>query len=160
MAQGRVPRAGGIAASVSLGFFAPDDEFDGALIAGASVEFHPTARVGIRPSIAFTSPDFARDPNAHLRQIRIGVDAVYNWEQGAWHPFAGAGLGVHALELEDRNGTIDDGMELGVSLLGGIEYFASRRTALTFEGRYQFVNDLRGSDPGGFALTMGIKRYF
>lgn len=159
-AQSRAPHAGSTAIGADVGFFAPDDEFDGTLIVGGFFEFHPAARVGIRPSLSYASPDFQRDPNANLRQIRLGVDAIYNWEKGVWHPFVGAGLGVHLLKLEDRNGTIDDATELGVSLLGGIEYFASRRTALTFEGRYQFVGDILGSDPGGFALTMGVKRYF
>ena len=159
-AQPRAPHAGGTAVGAELGFFAPDDEFDGALIVGGYFVFHPTPRVGIRPSLSYTSPEFQRDPNANLRQVRLGVDALYNWEQGRWHPFVGAGLGLHVLTLEDRGGTIDDATELGVSVVGGVEYFTTRRTALTFEGRYQFVDDILGSEPGGLALTIGVKRYF
>lgn len=156
----RAPAEGMWAVGADVGFFAPDDEFDGALIVGGFAEFYPGARLGIRPSFSFTSPEFDRDPNANLKQYRLGVDAIYNWEHRQWHPFAGAGLGVHFLTLEDARGEIEDDTELGFGLLGGIEYFATNRTSFKFEGRYQWVDDILGSDPGGFALTIGVKRYF
>ena len=49
---------------------------------------------------------------------------------------------------------------VGIGGLGGVEYLVNRRNALKFEGRAQFVDDVFGVDPGGFAATVGFKHYF
>jgi hypothetical protein len=160
-AQGRVPAAGSMAAGGEVGIFVPDDAFEPSPIVGGFFEYYPSARLSLRPSVMFLDPGFDREPDDSLRQTRIGFDVIYNWEQGRWHPFVGGGVGAHLLRLKDNGRTIGDGSnELGVDGLGGVEYFVNRRNALKFEGRVQFVDDVFGVDPSGFAATVGFKHYF
>jgi hypothetical protein len=156
------PREGQFALGGDLGLFFPsDDQFDGALFGGAFVEIYPGARLGVRPSLLVTSPEYDRGTDEHERQMRLGVDVIYNWEGGRIHPFAGAGLGAHFLQFTDNGEEIGDSdTELGFALLGGLEYFLNRAWTVKGEGRYHWVDDQRGVNPDGFALTIGLKRYF
>jgi hypothetical protein len=158
--RGRVPSEGSMAAGGEVGFFLPDDEFDVSPIFAGLFEYYVTPRLGLRGSLSVTSPQFDRGTDDALRQARLGFDVIYNWERGAWHPFAGGGLGIHFLDLKENDRSIGDESELGLSLLGGAEYFFDRRTSFKFEGRFQFVGDDVFGDPSGLAATFGIKRYF
>src|SRR5690349_20782385 len=74
------PRDGQVALGADLGLYFPsDDQFDGALTAGAFVEVYPTARVSVRPSLFVASPAYERGTDEHDRQMRLGVDVLYNW---------------------------------------------------------------------------------
>lgn len=161
-AQARVPDEGTMAAGGEAGFFAPaDDELDLSPIVGGFFEYYFTPRVSIRPGIAFLDPPFDREDDDSLRQVRIGADVLYNWERGKWHPFVGGGISTHALRLKDNGVRLGDSEnQLGVSGLGGVEYFFRRRTSLKFEGRALFIDDVFGLDPGGFSGTAGVKWYF
>jgi len=65
------------------------------------------------------------------------------------------------VRLKDNGHAIGDGAnQLGIGGLGGVEYFVNRRNAFKFEGRAQFVDDVFGVDPSGFAATAGFKHYF
>ena len=160
-AQSRVPAAGSMAAGGEAGIFLPDEAFEPSPIIGGFFEYYPTARLSLRPSVTFLDPGFDREPDDSLRQTRIGFDVIYNWERGRWHPYAGGGVSVHALQLRDNGRALgDDSNQLGIGGLGGAEYFVNRRNALKFEGRVQFVDDVFGVDPSGFAATVGFKHYF
>jgi hypothetical protein len=156
------PREGQVALGGEFGIFFPSDEqFDGALFAGGLVEFYPAPRIGIRPSVWFTSPEYERGTDEHERQTRLGVDVIYNWEGGRVHPFVGTGLGAHFLQFTDNGDELgDSSTELGFTLLGGLEYFLNRAWTVKGEGRYNWVDNERGVNPDGFALTVGLKRYF
>jgi opacity protein-like surface antigen len=156
------PRDGQVALGGDIGLFFPTDEqFDGSLFGGAYVEIYPMARLGVRPSLFVTSPEYERGTDEHERQMRLGVDVIYNWEGGRVHPFAGAGLGAHFLQFTHDGDEIGDSdTELGFTLLGGLEYFLNRAWTIKGEGRYHWVDDERGINPDGLALTVGLKRYF
>lgn len=156
------PREGQWALGGDIGLFFPTDEqFDGALTGGGFVEIYPTARIGIRPSLFVTSPEYERGTDEHERQMRLGFDVIYNWEHGKYHPFAGGGLGAHFLQFTHDGEEIGDSRtELGFAALGGIEVFLNRVWTLKGEGRYHWVDDERGVNPDGLALTIGLKRYF
>ena len=156
------PREGQVAAGGDIGLFFPsDDQFDGALLGGGFVELYPSARVGIRPGLFVTSPEYERGTDDNERQMRLGVDVIYNWEGGAIHPFVGAGIGAHFLQTTSNGDDIGDSdTKLGFALLGGIEYFLNRAWTIKGEGRYQWVDDRPGVNPDGTALTIGLKRYF
>lgn len=156
------PREGQVALGGDIGLFFPTDEqFDGALFGGAYVEIYPSARLGVRPSLMVTSPEYERGTDEHERQMRLGVDVLYNWEGGTIHPFVGAGLGAHFLQFTNDGEDIgESATELGLALLGGLEVFLNRAWTVKGEGRYQWVDDERGVNPDGFALTIGLKRYF
>jgi hypothetical protein len=160
-AQRRVPDTGMMAAGGEVGFFVPDDEFDTSPIFGGLFEYYVTPRLGLRGSVLFMDPEFERGTDDSLRHVRLGFDVIYNWEHGKWHPFAGGGLGVHMLQVKENGRSLGDSEnELGLTGLGGVEYFFNRRTTFKIEGRFMFVDDFGPSEPSGFAATFGIKRYF
>ena len=156
------PTEGQVAAGGDIGLFFPsDDQFDGALLLGGFLELYPSARLGIRPSLFVTSPEFERGTDDHERQMRLGVDVIYNWEGGVVHPFVGAGIAAHFLQLTNEGEDVDDSdTNLGFALLGGVEYFLNRAWTVKGEGRYQWVDDRPSVNPDGFVLTIGLKRYF
>ena len=156
------PSEGQVALGGDIGLFFPTDEqFDGAVILGGFAEVYPSPRLSIRPSLFLTSPEYERGTDEHERQTRLGVDVIYNWERGQFHPFAGAGLGAHFLQFtHDGEDVGDSDTELGFAVLGGIEWFLNRVWTVKGEGRYHWVDDERGFNPDGLTLTVGLKRYF
>ena len=98
-----------------------------------------------------------------LMQIPLTVDGIYNWEGGKWHPFVGAGLGWHFLRFTSDLPTSDidnTDTRVGFNVGGGVEYFLNRTLAVRGEGRYYALEDARGEEPSGMALTIGLKTYF
>ena len=94
-------------------------------------------------------------------QVPLTVDGIYNWEGGKWHPFVGAGLGVHFLRFtSDVPATDNTDTRLGFNVGGGVEYFLNRTVAVKGEGRSHAIEDARGEEPSGTALTVGLKTYF
>jgi opacity protein-like surface antigen len=156
------PRQGQAAVGGDIGLFFPsDDQLDGALFGGGFVEVYATPRVGIRPSLFWTAPEYERGTDENENQMRLGVDVIYNWEGGIVHPFVGAGIAAHFLQFTSDGEDVDDSdTNLGFALLGGVEYFLNRAWAVKGEGRYQWVDDRPSVNPDGFALTIGLKRYF
>jgi hypothetical protein len=162
LAQSQVPDEGMMAAGGDLGLMLPsDDDLNATPIVQGFFEYYFTPRLSIRPAIAFLDPGFDLEDEDSLRQMRIGADVIYNWEFGKWHPFAGGGLAVYSLRLKDNGHAFGDSAnQFGVSGLGGAEYFFNRLTTIKFEGRAQIVDDAFGFSAGGFAATVGVKRYF
>lgn len=156
------PRDGQVALGGDIGLFFPsDDQLDGALFGGAFVELYPTPRLGVRPSLFVSAPEYERGTDENERQTRLGVDVIYNWEGGRVHPFVGGGLGAHFLQFTDNGESIgDSSTKLGFAALGGLEYFLNRAWTFKGEGRYQWVDDRPGLNPDGFVLSIGLKRYF
>ena len=94
-------------------------------------------------------------------QVPLTFDANYNWERGKWHPFVGAGLRVHFLQFRsDLPSTDNTETKLGFNTGGSIEYFLNRTLALKGEGRYHAIEDARGEQTSGTAITVGLKTYF
>jgi hypothetical protein len=156
------PRTGQVAAGADIGLFVPaDEQLQSGLMADGFVEFYATPRLGIRPIITAIRSGYDRFDDDTERQLRIGVDVIYNWEGGAIHPFVGAGFGVHFLKFY-RNGNNEgpDDTNIGTNVLGGLEFFMSREWVVKLEGRYQWVQDRPSIDPDGLGVLVGLKRYF
>lgn len=160
-----VPNEGQVAAGIDVGVFMPtDDQFDSSIVGGGFFEFYLSPRIGVRGGVTAMRPSYTRGNGEQERQMRLGADVIYNWESGAIHPFAGAGIGWHMMSLRDRDGVkvgaTPDHNRFGVSVLGGAEIFLNRDWAFKGEARYQKVAETPLVDPSGFALTVGLKRYF
>jgi hypothetical protein len=161
VAQPRVPDTAMSAVEGAIGVFLPGDPLDTAVTVHGAYQYFFTPRTGVRGTLGWTNPNLM-GTGASLRQVRAGVDLLYNWEGGQWHPFAGAGGGAYFLQRRvGGQATGPSGTQAGVNLLGGVEYFASRRVAIKGEAAYHWISqgDLPWS-PSGLALTIGIKRYF
>jgi hypothetical protein len=159
-AQERVPHEGSSAVGIDVGAFIPsDDLLDSSMLIGVLYEYYVTPRISIRTDFGWSNPGGAVES---LRQIPLRADVNYNWERGKWHPFVGGGLGAYFLQHKLNDESFGDSeTKAGVNLGGGIEYFVNQRAALKFEGRYHAVGNTQfGYDPSGFALTVGLKRYF
>jgi opacity protein-like surface antigen len=159
----RQPRAGSQAVGFEVGAFVPnDDQFQSGLLLNGLFEYYLRPRVSVRTEFGWTDPGHQREPVDSLRQVPLRLDVNYNWEGGVWHPFVGAGAGAHFLRNKDNGRPFGDTMtELGLNVQGGIEYFLSRRVTVKGEARYHRIDTPAGGpDPSGWALTLGMKRYY
>jgi hypothetical protein len=158
----RVPAAESSAIGGELGWFIPRSD---ALEPGPALEgfyeYYFSARQSFRLGLGWARPKFDNDERFKLRYLRVPIDVVYNWERGAVHPFVGAGLGIYFMqetfEGDDRG---DSETKLGATVFGGVELFTSRTAALKLEARYHAMGDVRGVNPDGLALSVGLKKYF
>jgi opacity protein-like surface antigen len=157
-----VPNTGQVAAGVDVGLFLPtDSQLDSSFTGGGFFEFYLTPRLGLRTGVMSMRPGYQGRNDEQERQIRLGADLIYNWEYGQLHPFLGGGTGVHMLRTHAGGQNVGTNHnKLGFSALGGFEYFLSRDWTVKTEGRYHWVSDIPFVDPSGFALTVGLKRYF
>ena len=162
LAQGRVPRTDSGAVGGDIGIFLPDEEQLGSALAlEGFYEYYFGPRTSLRIGMGWTSPEFDRDPNGSIRNVRIALDGVYNWEGGDVHPFVGAGIGVYFLQQRDRGESVGDSeSKFGGTIFGGVEVFTSRTVSVKGEARYHLVADAGAYDPDGFALSIGLKKYF
>lgn len=125
-------------------------------------ETYLNPRVSIRPTFGWTNPHF-KESGDTLRQNRLSVDLLYNVERGKMHPFAGAGVGAYFLKYLP-GGQPDLAMSrnrMGMSVGGGVEYFARPLLAVKGEVRYHYVG--QGDLPwklSGLDFTVGVKQYF
>ena len=164
-AQGRVPATDSAAIGGDVGLFIPrSDALEPALSLDGFYEYYFDPRTSLRLGLGWTSPEFESDPDRSLRHLRVGGDLIYNWEGGAVHPFAGAGLGVYILQpREDGEDLADSEAKLGGVLLGGFEFFSGRTTAVKVEASYHIISNpdrFGPRNPDGFKLSVGLKTYF
>jgi opacity protein-like surface antigen len=102
------------------------------------------------------------DEDDGFRYVRVAGDIVRNWEGGAIHPFVGAGVGIYFIQQkDDPGGDVGDGeTKFGGTIFGGAEFFMNRTTTVKGEVRYHLVDNIGTFNPDGFALTVGLKKYF
>ena len=161
-AQARMPHRDAGAIGGEVGVFLPraDGMTTGPALEGF-YEYYLTARDSVRVGAGWANPKFERESADSMRQIRVAVDVVHNWEGGAVHPFVGAGLGSYFLQLRDNGNNFGESeTKFGGTVFGGLEFFTSNTFAVKGEARYHAVMKANGYDPSGLALTIGVKSYF
>lgn len=162
MAQRRMPAAesGAIGGDVGV-FIARDDLLGSGPVLEGFYEYYFEPRTSMRLGVGWANPDFETEEDDSLRYIRIAGDLVYNWEGGAVHPFAGAGLGIYFLQEKDNGENFGDSeTRFGGTLFAGAEFFTSPTFSVKAEGRYHAITNADRFNPDGFALTIGVKKYF
>jgi hypothetical protein len=162
LAQGRMPHKDAGAAGADVGVFLPreDGMTTGPAIEGF-YEYYLTARDSLRVGAGWANPKQEANSDARMRQVRIAVDFLHNWEGGAVHPFVGVGLGTYFLQPRLNGENLgDSATKLGGTILGGVEFFTSNTFAVKGEARYHVVTKSGPYDPSGLALTIGVKTYF
>jgi hypothetical protein len=161
-AQGRVPATDSGAIGGDVGIMVPRAEplGTGPVLEGF-YEYYFAPRTSVRIGLGWANPSFDREEDDSLRTLRVPVDLVYNWEGGTLHPFAGAGLGIYFVQQKDNGASVgDSATKVGATLLGGVEFFSGRSVAVKGEARYHLLGDAFGINPGGLAVTIGVKKYF
>lgn len=161
-AQGRVPAAESGALGLDVGVFLPRE---GRMSNGPTIEgfyeYYFTPRGSMRVGLGWMDPDFEGERDESIRYIRIPIDFVYNWEGGSVHPFVGAGIGAYFLQgRKNGNNVGESETKLGGTIFGGAEFFTSDTFSVKGEARYHVVSDIGAFNPGGLALTIGVKTYF
>lgn len=161
-AQARMPHKDAAAVGGEVGIFFPREEvLTKGLALEGFYEYYLTARDSVRVGAGWLNPKFDTESSDSLRQIRIGVDVVHNWEGGAVHPFVGAGLGTYFLQFRDNGANVGDSeTKLGGTVFGGVEYFTSDTFSIKGEARYHIVSKVNDFNPSGLSLTIGVKSYF
>ena len=154
------PKTDDMAVSGNLGFALPfDGDFDSfAPAITGTFEYYTTPRISWRGMLSFTSftADLSGDPK--VDSAFINANFVYNWELGAIHPFATAGIGVYSNNGSNGLPPEFDETVFGVNAGGGIEWFLGPRWGLKFEGS---MHGLTGEDPNTFLLgTAGVMFWF
>ena len=161
-AQGRMPHKDAGAVGADVGLFLPRaDALKTAPIVEGFYEYYLSARDSLRVGAGWVNSKFARENVDSVRQIRIAVDLVHNWEGGAVHPFVGAGLGTYFLQFRDNGTSVGDSeTKVGGTVFGGVEFFTSNTFAVKGEVRYHIVSKVNDFNPSGLAFTIGVKSYF
>ena len=160
-AQARVPDTGMAAVGGNIGIIFPKDPFETDIALSGTFDYYVTPRLSLRPGVLWANPG-VEDHDESLRRVGLLFDVVYNWERGKWHPFAGAGVGVHFFQPKAFGESFrDDETNLGATIGGGIEYFTTRTTVIKGEAQYHFIDqgDLPQS-PSALTLMVGVKKYF
>lgn len=162
IASAQAPQADSGAIGGDIGVFLPrDDRLDNGLNLEGFYEYYPSPRTSIRLGVGWANPKFSFDHEDSLRYVRVAGDVAYNWEGGAIHPFVGAGLGVYFLQEKDNGENFGDSeTKIGGTIFGGAEFFTSDTVAVKAEARYHLIPNVRGFNPDGLALTIGLKTYF
>jgi opacity protein-like surface antigen len=157
-----MPHEDAAAIGGEVGVFLPkQDGMSTGLALEGFYEYYLTARDSLRVGAGWANPKFERESEDSVRQVRIAVDVLHNWEGGSIHPFLGAGLGTHFLQVKDNGENFGDSRtKFGGTIIGGVEYFTSNTFAIKGEARYHVVMKDRGYNPSGLALTIGVKSYF
>ncbi|SRR6266540_1739501 len=161
-AQGRMPHKDAGAIGADVGVFVPrQDGMTNGLTLEGFYEYYLTARDSVRVGAGWANPKFEREKEDSVRQVRIAVDLVHNWEGGAVHPFVGAGLGTYFIQQRDNGNDVGESeTKLGGTIFGGAEFFTSKTFSVKGEARYHVVSKVDAYNPSGLALTIGVKSYF
>ena len=166
-AQRRVPAAGVWAAGASIGATVPaESDVQNGLDVAGTLEGYLTPRVSVRAQVGATWWDIAgRGFSGTVTPVFFDGNVVYNWEGGEIHPYVTAGIGAYRF-----HSSIDPHLEgadtkVGVDIGGGIEYFFTRRAAITGELLYHkvdgFASPVAAFGDGSFwSFAMGAKKYF
>lgn len=161
-AQGRIPTTDSGALGGDVGVIATQsDELGAGPFVEGFYEYYFDPRVSLRVGLGWANAPFDREEEDSLRTIRVPMDVVYNWERGDMHPFVGSGLGIYFVQEKDNGESSGDSeTKLGATIFGGAEFFTGRALSIKGEARYHFVGDTFGVNPGGLAVSIGVKTYF
>ena len=164
-AQQRVPDRGQFALGLNVGFAVPtEDVLETGFTMNVNGDYYLTPRLSIRGQFGgawFNVEDDALDQK--VKPMHLTGNAIYNWEFGKLHPYAGAGIGWYNFRFGEEDGPSDS--KFGVNFGGGVEYFFSRTDTIVGDVSFHLVT----SDPESFifaysgkfwTITGGYKKYF
>jgi len=154
--------AGAFAVGGDVGAVWPADPFEKALTLQGTGEYYFTPAFGLRGLVGWTSPGVQNFTENHYRQVRLLLNASYNWSFGIFHPYVTGGGGAYFVRLKLEGRPDPDGETRGgINWGGGAEVFVGRKTSVKGEARWDHVSHPPGlPDASAFNLTGGVKYYF
>jgi len=166
VAQSPVPNTDMMAVGFTAGASVPnDDALDHGAEVGVQIERYLSPRVSIRGKFSGAWTDIlGRQFTGTIHPIAIEGNLVHNWEGGAWHPYATAGVGFYHYSFTEAGLDSSDN-KIGVNLGGGAEYFFTRRDTLLGEALVRLVpgrtHSVRSDyETGYWSVMLGYKKYF
>jgi hypothetical protein len=160
--QQNTPDENTVAVGGSVGFHAMDSESDDvAANLDAFVEYYYTPRASIRAMYSWAEPELESTPERTLRQQRLLVNFLYNWDMGRFRPFATIGGGAYFLQRREDGESIGDRVtKPGANIGWGVEYYL-RTFALRSEMNVHILNREDSPEFDGelsaFSWTFGFK---
>jgi hypothetical protein len=100
------------------------------------------------------SSDLNGNPKASTGYLL--VSGLYVWDHGNIRPFAMAGTGYYIIEPAEGGKSGRLGFHLG----GGLEYFVSRRSAVTGQALLQFPGSVGESTSSFLGFHVGYRYHF
>ncbi|PZQ47744.1 MAG: hypothetical protein DI556_16135 [Rhodovulum sulfidophilum] len=124
-------------------------DFDSGYALGAAVGYD------FSPSLALEGEYVYRNADARLKNVGADkgetksnawmVNALYKFPAmgatGAFHPYAGGGIGMADLKVESTGESLDSDYNFAWQLIGGVGYDVAPQWQLTGEVRYFSIND-------------------
>jgi opacity protein-like surface antigen len=154
--------AGAFAIGGDVGAVWPADPFEKALTLQGTGEYYFTPAFGLRGLVGWTSPGVQNFTENHYRQVRLLLNATYNWSFGIFHPYVTGGGGAYFVRLKLEGRPDPDGETRGgINWGGGAEVFVGKNTSVKGEARWDHVSHPPGlPNASAFNLTGGVKYYF
>jgi hypothetical protein len=156
------------AIGVSGGASLPNDaSFNNGVEIAGNIETFLTPRVSLRGQVAWTSWTITgRGFDGSVRPLVFDGNVVYNWDEGAWHPYVTGGIGLYhyGFDISGLAGDAHDN-KFGADFGGGVEGFLTGDTSFTAELLYHAVQSPAISPVSTFesrfwSLRAGLKHYF
>src|SRR5215212_311777 len=96
--RAQVPAAGDVAVGGAIGVSDPRHKnLDNGLLVSGNIEKYLTPRLSVRGQAGTAGWKLIgfQTLTGNIRPFFVDGNVVYNWERGAWHPFATGGLGMY-----------------------------------------------------------------
>ena len=155
-----------LAVGASIGADIPSDpNLEKGLDVAGTLEGYLTSRVSIRGQVGAAWWDIAgRGFSGTVKPLYFDANVVYNWEGGAVHPYATAGIGAYRFRSTEGAAEGSD-TKAGFNVGGGAEFFFTPRATFTAEALYHkvdsFATPLGTFGDGSFwRIAIGLKTYF
>jgi hypothetical protein len=161
-AQSQTPGENTVAIGGHVGFLAIEsDKDDVAANLDGFIEYYYTPRASIRAMYSWSEPELQATPKRTLRQQRVLVNFLYNWELGRFRPFATVGGGAYFLQRRENGESIGRRVtKPGGNIGWGVEYYL-RTFALRTEMNVHILNKEDApefdGELSGFSWTFGFK---
>lgn len=161
-AQAKAPSENTVAIGGHVGFLAVDtDTDDVAANLDAFLEYYYTPRASIRAMYSWAEPELGVGPKRTLRQQRVLVNFLYNWDLGRFRPFATIGGGAYFLQRREDGESIGRRVtKPGGNIGWGMEYYL-RTFAVRTEMNVHILNKEDSpefdGELSGFSWTFGFK---
>lgn len=125
-------------------------------LVGVSGDYNFSKSLAGRASFSWAHLGTTVDGGGNFAAGQFLASAVWNFGGERLVPFAAAGAGFYSISPPEGGSAGRLGLHAG----GGVEYFLDRRTAISGQGLFHFVNGVSNRGGSSFQAAVGIRYYF
>jgi predicted porin len=157
VAHAATPEKDHAAIGGDFGLFAPFESADklGFQLQG-NVDYYLERRYGVRATIGYAQSGSDYPDNPKSSRAYFLASGLYNWEMGAFHPFAVAGLGIYHVSPAVGGSSVRVGVHAGA----GVDYYLDRRTAVTGQVLFHFLSSVADQKSSFAGVSLGLRYFF